>query len=446
MPYPVVPETITVHLGRPDQPAENVTVPFADYIKNVASSEIYPTWPENAIRANLLAQISYTLNRIYTEHYRSRGYDFDVTNSTQYDQAYVPGRDVFENISRLTDELFNNYIVRQGNLEPLSAQFCDGVRVQCSGLSQWGSVDLADEGLLPYQILQHYYGDDIELVQNAPVGGNVPSYPGVPLRRGDTNEEIRTIKRELNRIGKNYPSIPPITEPNDTFDLQTEDAVRAFQRIFNLTPDGVVGKSTWYKLKEIYNGVKQLSELTSEGLTLSEAQRKFPKLLRFGDTGDPVRVIQYFLAFLGFFIPELPQIAITGQFDENTRDAVLTFQNRYGLTVDGIVGRNTWNKIREVYQEVAADLPAEYRSLLEDVFPGRDLALNEKGPDVAHMQAYLKQIAESDPSIPPVEVTGVYDEATQAAVRELEKQLGLEPNGVIGALTWSAIIMRARGL
>jgi peptidoglycan hydrolase-like protein with peptidoglycan-binding domain len=446
VPYPVVPETIVVHLGKPDQPAENVTVSFADYIKNVASSEIYPTWPESAIRANLLAQISYTLNRIYTEHYRSRGYDFDVTNSTQYDQAYVPGRDVFENISRLTDDLFNNYIVRRGNLEPLFAQFCDGVRVQCNGLSQWGSVALAEDGLVPYQILQNYYGENIDLVFNAPVGGNIPSYPGVALRRGDSGEDIRIIKRELNRIGKNYPSIPAITEQNVTFDLQTEDAVREFQRIFNLMPDGIVGKSTWYKLKEIYNGVKRLSELTSEGLTLSEAQRKYPRSLQFGDSGDSVRVIQYFLAFLGYFIPELPQIAITGQFDENTRDAVLTFQNRYGLTVDGIVGRSTWNRMQEVYRGVVGDLPAQYRSFVEDIFPGSSLALNETGPNVTHIQTYLKEIAKTDPAIPPVEVTGVYDTATQAAVRELQKQLGYEPSGVVGPLIWSAIVTRGRGL
>lgn len=172
---PVVPETITVHLGPPGSSARNVEVPFAAYIKNVASHEIYPTWPENAIRANILAQISYALNRVYTEYYRTRGYDYDITSTTQYDQAYVDGGDVFENISQIVDDSFNNYIVRQGSVEPLFAQFCDGVRTQCGGLSQWGSVDLARDGMNPYEILQYYYGGNISIVFNAPVGGNVLS-------------------------------------------------------------------------------------------------------------------------------------------------------------------------------------------------------------------------------------------------------------------------------
>lgn len=181
MPFPVVPENITVHLGRPESSAENVTVPFAEYIKNVASSEIYPTWPESAIRANILAQISYTLNRVYTEYYRSRGYDFDITSTTQFDHAFVPDREIFENISRITDDIFNDYIVKRGNIEPFFAQFCDGVRTQCDGLSQWGSVELAEQGLGAYEILQSYYGEDIDLIFNAPVGGIFRHTPAIRL-------------------------------------------------------------------------------------------------------------------------------------------------------------------------------------------------------------------------------------------------------------------------
>lgn len=244
MPFPVIPEYITVHLGLPNEAAENVTLPFTAYIKNVASSEVYPTWPENALRANILAQISVALNRIYTEHYRSRGYDFDITSTTRYDQAFVPGRSTFENIDRLVDDIFNNYIVRRGNVEPLYAQFCDGVRTQCAGLSQWGSVELAEQGLTPYEILQHYFGENIDIVSNAPMGDGLPSYPGRPLERGSVGEDVRTIQQQLNRIRKNYPAIPPITEVSNVFDEETENAVQAFQRIFNLEPDGVVGKAT----------------------------------------------------------------------------------------------------------------------------------------------------------------------------------------------------------
>lgn len=173
---PYIPETITVHLGRPDDPtARNVTVPFPDYIKNVASSEIYPTWPEEAIRANMYAQISFALNRIYTEWYRSQGYDFDITNSTAFDQAYVEGRDIFDNISEIADELFNDYLVRPGSVEPLFAQYCDGDRVQCDGLSQWGTVPLAEAGLSPYEILTEFYGPDLAIVRDAPTAPNLGS-------------------------------------------------------------------------------------------------------------------------------------------------------------------------------------------------------------------------------------------------------------------------------
>ena len=307
---PVVPETITVHLGPPGSSARNVEVPFAAYIKNVASHEIYPTWPENAIRANILAQISYALNRVYTEYYRTRGYDYDITSTTQYDQAYVDGGDVFENISQIVDDSFNNYIVRQGSVEPLFAQFCDGVRTQCGGLSQWGSVDLARDGMNPYEILQYYYGGDISIVFNAPIGGNVPSYPGRPLRRGDVGNDVLLLQRQLSRIRRNYPAIPEIPEPSTVFDVPMEEAVKSFQQIFNLTPDGIVGKATWYKIKQIYNGVKGLSELSGEGLTISEVQRQYTEALRLGDSGLAVRTVRFFLAFLGYFLPELPPIRL----------------------------------------------------------------------------------------------------------------------------------------
>jgi len=206
---PYIPDSITVHLGRPDREAQNVTVPFVDYIKNVASSEIYPTWPEAALRANILAQISFALNRVYTEWYRSRGYDFDITNSTAFDQSFVYGRDIFDNISRIVDETFDSYLRRENAVEPLFAAYCDGVEVSCSGLSQTGTVTLARQGLSPLEIIRYYYGDNIDLVTNAPVGTFRPSYPGLPLRLGDTNNSVQQMQIRLNRIARNYPSIQP---------------------------------------------------------------------------------------------------------------------------------------------------------------------------------------------------------------------------------------------
>lgn len=222
MPYPVIPEYITVHLGAPDAPAQNVTVPFTDYIKNVASSEIYPTWPESALRANILAQISFALNRIYTEYYPSRGYDFDITNSTAMDQSFVYGRDIFENISRIVDEIFNNYIRRGNNIEPLFAVYCNGTTVTCEGLSQWGSVELANLGYVPYDILRTYYGDDINIVYNAPVSEVEPSVPEILLRLGSVGNDVAFMQTRLNRISANYPSIPKIDPVDGIFGVETD--------------------------------------------------------------------------------------------------------------------------------------------------------------------------------------------------------------------------------
>lgn len=434
---PTIPEFITVHLGPPASNAENIRVTFPDYIKNVASSEIYPTWPENAIRANIYAQISYALNRVYTEYYRSRGYNFDITNSTQYDQAFVKNRDIFENISRIVDEIFNDYVVRQGQVQPYFTQYCAG---SCPGLSQWGTVPLAKQGYTPYRILQNYYGNDINIVQNAPIKSNIPSYPGTPLRLGSVGEDVSDIQRQLNRIAVNYPSIPRIKNPNGIFEESTLAAVRRFQSIFNLAVDGIVGKETWYKIKYIYNGIKGLSELYSEGLSISDTQRRFSKVLRRGDRGVDVRTLQYYLAFLGFFNPNLPQIGVDGIFGKETYDAVLTFQKLYGLTVDGIVGRSTWNAIRDAYDGVLRTLPPRYKSYANLIYPGYFITTGASGSVVRQLQTYLRVIGQNNPSVPLITVDGQYGAKTKAAVEAVQKLYGLEPNGQVGPVTWNAII------
>ena len=259
---PYIPETITVHMGPPDQWAENVTVSFPEYVKNVASSEIYPTWEPEAIRANVLAIISFALNRVYTEFYPSRGYSFQITSTPAYDQKFIRGRDIFQNISRVVDELFNDYIRREGFIEPLSAKFCNGTTSTCDGLSQWGSQYMAQEGADAAEILKHYYGRNIEFVVDAPIRALTASYPGTPLKKGAVGENVLVIQAMLNRIGKNYPAIPRVTSTG-VFDTDTEQSVKVFQKTFSLVPDGIVGKATWYKLVYLYVGVLQLAELVS---------------------------------------------------------------------------------------------------------------------------------------------------------------------------------------
>lgn len=316
---PYVPEQITVHLGPPDSNAANVTLPFTDYVKNVASSEIYPTWDESALRANILAIISFALNRVYTEFYRSRGYNFEITNSTAYDQAFVNGRNTFENIDAIVDDIFNNYLRRPGFVEPLAAKFCNGTTVTCEGLSQWGSQNLAEQGYNSVDILRTYYGDNIEIVTNAPVQGLVQSYPGTALRRGSTGPNVVVVQTSLNRVGQNYPAIPKISPVDGIFGSQTENAVRRFQEIFGLTPDGVVGRATWYALVRLYVGVTSLAELRSQGQQFYNISWNYGGALQQGSQGQEVRQLQYMLQVLSSVIPAIPPVEVDGIFGPATR-------------------------------------------------------------------------------------------------------------------------------
>lgn len=348
---PFVPQRITVHLGPPDFDAPNVTVSFQDYVKNVASSEIYPTWDESALRANILAIVSFALNRVYTEFYRSRGYDFEITNSTAFDQAFVNGRAFFENISRLVDELFNDYLRRPGFVEPLAAKFCNGTTVTCEGLSQWGSQNLAQQGYTSDQILRSYYGA-VETVTNAPIRGITSSYPGTPLRRGSTGPNVVVLQVALNRIAQNYPAIPKIPAVDGIFGSRTEASVRAFQQIFGLTPDGIVGPATWYEAVRLYTAVTALSELRSQGQQFYAINFAPPNSLQQGDTGEKVRQLQYMLSVLSSFIPAIPPLTVDGVYGQGTRAAVLAAQRRFGLAETGNVDPATWDEIYDQYSGI----------------------------------------------------------------------------------------------
>lgn len=440
MSTPVIPDFITVHLGRPDSSAKNVRVSFTGYIKNVASSEVYPTWPENSLRANIYAQISLALNRIYTEYYRSRGYNFDITNSTAYDQAYIDGRDIFGNISRIVDEIFNSYITKGNQIQPYFAEYCDGKNVTCKGMSQWGTVTLANQGRTPIQILRNYYGSDINLVSNVPVKNIRESYPGTLLRLGTVGEDVRTIQRQLNRIRRNYPSIPNIPQTNGVFEATTRAAVRQFQSIFNLAVDGIVGRATWYKIKRIYNAVIKVSELYSEGITISDIDRIYSTSLRRGSRGNEVKLIQYYLNFLSFFNNRLPSIDADGIFGPATENAVKAFQSEYGLTADGIVGRDTWNRLQDAYFSTLNSLPDEYRSYSSLLYPGYVITTGASGNVVTQLQTFLNVIAANNSAVPSVAVDGVYGNETKNAVIAVQKLSGLEQTGAVGALTWNAIV------
>lgn len=257
----VIPEYVVVHMGDPRSGAENIYVPYKDYIKNVASGEIYSTWDREAILANILAIQSFVLNRVYTEWYRNRGYNFTITSSTRYDQTYSPERTIYQNISELVDEYFTTYIKRVNQKQPLFAQYCDGRNVSCPGwMTQWGSENLARQGYTAVEILKNFYGDDIYLEQAYRVSGVPISYPGEPLALGSVGSDVTTIQNQLNTISNTYTAIPKLRN-DGIFGEQTQEAVSVFQGVFNLSQTGVVDLATWYQISQIYVAIARLAEL-----------------------------------------------------------------------------------------------------------------------------------------------------------------------------------------
>ncbi len=355
----VIPDPITVHLGTPSSNAPNVQVSFPEYVKNVASSEIYPTWPEASLTANIYAIITFALNRIYTEWYRSRGYNFDITNSTAYDQYFVQGRPIYDSISRIVDHIFNEYVRRQGHTAPYFTSFCNGTTATCQGLSQWGTVTLANQGLTPLEILRSYYPRDVEIAETEIVTGILSSYPGTPLRTGSTGLDVQTIQTYLGRIRRNYPAIPAITDTEGVFGDSTKSAVTKFQSIFNLTPDGIVGKSTWYKISSLYTAVTRLAELDSEGGSIGIGTVPPGSILRQGSSGPDVITLQYLLDLISEYYPEIPGPVQDGIFGSQTRQSVIAFQRTMGLNADGIVGPLTWKALYDTYRGILQNVPSQ---------------------------------------------------------------------------------------
>jgi len=256
----VIPQYIVVHDGVPaNSGAPNYYVPYADYIKNVVSSEIYATWPESTIYANTLAIMSFTLNRVYTEWYRNQGYNFTITSSTAYDQKWIYGRNIYSNIDFIVDSIFNNFLSRPGVRQPIFTSYCDGVRTTCNGLSQWGSKYLGDQRYSAIDIIRYYYGNDMYINSTTSISGVPASWPGYNLGIGASGQKVQQIQEQINRIARNYPAIPTIVA-DGIYGSRTANAVRVFQRVFRLPQSGIVDYPTWYKLSQIYVAVSRISE------------------------------------------------------------------------------------------------------------------------------------------------------------------------------------------
>lgn len=429
-----IPEYIVVHLGKPNEDAENVWVSFPEYIKNVASSEIYPTWPENSLRANILAQISLALNRIYTEWYRSKGYDFQITSSTQFDQKFIKDRNIFLSIDRIVDEIFNEYVVKPGSIEPYYTEYCDGKKVSCAGMKQWGTVTLAKDGLTPEEILEFYYGP-LNIIETNQIKGIPSSYSGVPLKLGSEGEDVEKIQGQLNRINKNYPGIPR-SKITGFFDKETEASVKAFQEVFNLQSDGIVGKSTWYKISYIYSSVKRLAQLDSEGQRPEIKPGQYPGyVLKIGSFGDNVKTIQYILNLMSLYYYEIQPVAIDGYFGKNTKSAIEQFQKIFELDVDGIVGKKTWSKLLDIYKGIYEDV-----NIPNSTYPGVLIGRGSKGINVEKVQTYLNTANIAFKEVPKVIVDGDFGVATENSVKAFQEYFGINVDGVVGPTTWNALI------
>lgn len=396
-----------------------------------------PTWPEQALRANIHAQISLALNRIYTEWYPSKGYSFNITNSTSYDQYYVHGRTIFEVMERITDDIFNTYVRRKGTIEPYYTEYCDGKTVSCRGMKQWGTVDRAREGKNALQILQYYYGSNIEIVRTNRIQAIKSSYPGSPLRKGDSGTNVRILQRQLNRIVQDYPFMGKLTV-DGVFGSAMESTVKKFQKQFNLTADGVVGRSTWYKISYIYASVKDLAELTSEGETAGGevSGGNWPgTVLREGSRGSAVQQVQFWLNTLSQYDSSLPSVTVDGVFGPATTTAVRAFQRENGLTVDGVVGQATWNALYSEYRSAESDINAGGAG----AYPGTALRRGDTGSNVRLVQFYLRIAATNYSALNSVSVDGTFGAATEEAVKKFQAYFNLTSDGVVGRATWNKL-------
>ena len=394
-------------------------------------------WPEQALRANIHCQISLALNRIYTEWYPSKGYSFNITNSTSYDQYYVHGRTVFDVMVRLTDDIFNTYIRKTGTVNPYYAEYCDGKSVTCPGLKQWGTVTLANQGRSALSILKYYYGSNIEIIRTNNIQSIPQSYPGSPLRQGSTGAAVFTLQRQLNRITKDYPFLGLLTV-DGIFGRKMTETVKKFQRQFNLTADGVVGRSTWYKISYIYVSVKDLAELTSEGETFSgtlpDGSWNFgSSVLKQGSTGSEVEQMQFWLSTLAQYESSIPSVTVDGVYGSGTAAAVRAFQRRYGLTVDGIVGRTTWTELYDQFRSIQSD------NGTPNAYPGTPLREGSSGQNVRLVQFWLKIARTVYTSLANVTVDGKFGAGTAAAVQRFQRYFGLTSDGVVGRITWNKL-------
>lgn len=471
---PYIPEFITVHLGAPGSEAADIAVTFPDYIKIVAACEIYPTWPESAIRSILYVQISHALHRCMTGWYRRMEYPFDITWSPVYDQRFVPGHCTYERLNRIVDELFNSCLCLKGSREPFSFQQCeDSDKLP----SHWTFVALAESGMTCEEILQNTLGNDIAVLPNLPV--HIPSpfpYNAVlplkrrqdfplcrdgedsedaaerktdrkdayyfmkeqyePMRPGDTGKTVRALQIQLNRVSRNYPCVPKINPADGIFGEQTQNALCLFRKHFHLPEGGDVDSAAFYRLAYAYAAAKRLSDLHSLKLSVQELPHGYPGILRRGDSGIGVRLLHLYLTAAGIFHPYCLPMQRTDTFDEPMETAVTAFQKTNRLEPDGIVGEMTWLQLERTYNGVIRCCPLEGGTPLR---LAHTLKQGSIGDDVRRAQQYLSTTAATFPALSKPPVNGLYGAKMVSAVRAFQKEFGVPVTGAVNQNTWNVL-------
>lgn len=437
----MIPEFITVNIGDLNKCDEIITIPFIDYIKNVACSSIYPTWRDDAIRANVYAIVSFTLNRIYSDWYRSKGYGFEITSNENIDQMFVKGRNLFRNICNIVDECFNNCIKFEGFNQPILAR-CVNLNENNKNLSRWGSFDLAEKGFSSIDILKRYYGEDISIYEVPNIGGVFKPYGGTELSKGSSGYDVKIIQKQLNEISKKYKGISRILEEDGIFGDYTERAVKDFQTIFGINVDGIVGKITWNRISLVYSLIKKIFGDVNE---IEEEEQGFREL-KIGDKGNDVLNVQKSLNYIFSEYKFLPKLKEDGYYGKETRKAVELFQQLFGLIVDGIVGKNTYDRIEYVKKNMRflnvflksqinnkfKDIDFEKRNYgnLEDIL--LPLKKGDVGENVKILQRELNKLSNYYGFIEKISEDGIFGNKTQESLINFQKKFALRVDGIFG--------------
>ena len=434
-----VPAYVTVHLGKADDIAENVTLSFPDYIKSVISLNVSPDIPSDALYAIAYAHISRALDRITQKKYRKMGYPFDITNDFEDDIFIVDSSYYFSNVSNTVDCIFNEYLVTADQTTPLDVDICY-TQKRCRGLSVEGAIELAKLGKNYFEILEYYFGRNIRIEKNAVVFGldNV-FLIDYPMYKGQRGGKVSGLQIILNRIAANYPTIPSIENAKGVFNDITEKAVKEFQRIFDLEVSGIVEKSTYFKLLYVFNSICHLSELTNYDGQLDGISTQLRTSLKYGDVGNQVKLLQYYLLFASVYDERIPMPQVVGVYGEKTYQSVISFQNIFGFEANGIVTKDVWEKIQGVYNSLFSLLPPSAFSEKAELYAGNMLILGSVGKNVRYLQQYLNKVAEYYCKIQEIEVTGEFGRETEDAVKSFQSLFDIPSSGVVTSTTWSLL-------